>query len=112
MGCEVRDDEKIPSYNNALTLAAFYYRPSPVTRRSGRRTGALDEKVERFLNKMRSQWRDFNVPEEDGKILYETIVKNRYTKTLEIGTSTGHLAIWIAWALSKTGGKLSHHRNR
>jgi len=25
---------------------------------------------------------------------------------LEIGTSTGHSAIWIAWALSKTGGKL------
>jgi predicted O-methyltransferase YrrM len=24
----------------------------------------------------------------------------------EIGTSTGHSAIWIAWALSKTGGKL------
>src|SRR5690606_19323334 len=25
---------------------------------------------------------------------------------VEIGTSTGHSAIWIAWALSKTGGKL------
>ena len=25
---------------------------------------------------------------------------------LEIGTSTGHSGIWIAWALSKTGGKL------
>jgi len=25
---------------------------------------------------------------------------------LEVGTSTGHSGIWIAWALSKTGGKL------
>ena len=25
---------------------------------------------------------------------------------LEIGTSTGHSGIWIAWALSKAGGKL------
>jgi caffeoyl-CoA O-methyltransferase len=68
--------------------------------------GSLDEKVERFLNKMKSQWQDLNVPEEDGRALYETIIKNRYTKALEIGTSTGHSATWIAWALSKTGGKL------
>jgi caffeoyl-CoA O-methyltransferase len=34
------------------------------------------------------------------------IVRNKYTRALEIGTSSGHSAIWIAWALSKTGGKL------
>jgi predicted O-methyltransferase YrrM len=33
--------------------------------------------------------------------------RNNYTKALEIGTSTGHSGIWIAWALSKTGGKLT-----
>ena len=44
--------------------------------------GSLDEKVERFLDKMKSRWRDFNVPEEDGKILYETIVKKRYREGL------------------------------
>jgi len=33
-------------------------------------------------------------------------VEHGYTRALEIGTSTGHSAIWIAWALSKTGGKL------
>ena len=68
------------------------------------RTG--DEKVKRFLVKMKNQWRDLNVPEEDGKILYEIVAKNRYKKALEVGTSTGHSAVWIAWALSKTGGKL------
>ena len=32
--------------------------------------------------------------------------KNNYKKAVEVGTSTGHSAIWIAWALSKTGGRL------
>jgi caffeoyl-CoA O-methyltransferase len=66
----------------------------------------IDQKVKTFLDKMRNRWRDFNVPEEDGKILYEIIVQNKYKRALELGTSTGHSAIWIAWALSKTGGKL------
>ena len=67
---------------------------------------ALDEKVQAFLTKNKSKWRDLNVPYEDGKVLYDVIVKNKYTSAIEIGTSTGHSTIWIAWALSKTGGKL------
>jgi len=67
---------------------------------------SIDEKVKIFLQRMRGQWRDLNVPEADGKILYEIIIRNKYKKALEVGTSTGHSAIWIAWALSKTGGKL------
>jgi predicted O-methyltransferase YrrM len=47
-----------------------------------------------------------NVPASDGKVLHDIIIKNNYTSALEIGTSTGLSAIWIAWALSKTGGKL------
>jgi caffeoyl-CoA O-methyltransferase len=67
---------------------------------------ALDEKVKTFLDKMRNRWRDWNVPEADGKILYDLILQNQYKRALEVGTSTGHSAVWIAWALSKTGGKL------
>jgi predicted O-methyltransferase YrrM len=66
----------------------------------------LDETVEKFLNENRGSWHDWNVPYEDGKTLFNLIVKNNYTRALEIGTSTGHSAIWMAWALSKTGGKL------
>jgi caffeoyl-CoA O-methyltransferase len=66
----------------------------------------IDGKVKKFLDKMKNQWRDLNVPEADGKILHEIIIQNQYKKALEVGTSTGHSAIWIAWALSKTGGKL------
>ncbi|GIL24374.1 MAG: hypothetical protein BroJett042_28870 [Bacteroidota bacterium] len=67
---------------------------------------ALDERVEKFLKEHRGEWRDMNVPYEDGKILHDLIVKNKYTTALEIGTSTGHSTIWLAWAMSKTGGKV------
>lgn len=67
---------------------------------------SIDEQVESFLAEQRYGWRDMNVPESDGKILYDLILKNNYKDALEIGTSTGHSAIWMAWALSKTGGKL------
>jgi predicted O-methyltransferase YrrM len=66
----------------------------------------LDAKVEAFLNENRRNWHDWNIPYEDGKVLYNLIVKKNYRRALEIGTSTGHSAIWMAWALSKTGGKL------
>ena len=64
----------------------------------------LDEKVKNFLDK--HSWHDMNIPASDGKTLYNIIIKNNYKSALEIGTSTGHSGIWIAWALSKTGGKL------
>ena len=67
---------------------------------------ALDEKVKMFLENRKGTWHDWNIPYSDGKILYDLIVKNRYTKAMDIGTSTGLSAIWMAWALSKTGGKL------
>ena len=66
----------------------------------------LDDSVRNFLEQKNGSWRDMNVPESDGKLLYDIIIKNNYKFALEIGTSTGHSGIWIAWALSKTGGKL------
>ena len=71
-----------------------------------RETSALDEKVNRFLESRRDQWHDYNVPEIDGRTLHDLILKNGYTRALEIGTSTGHSTIWIAWALAKTGGRV------
>ncbi len=65
-----------------------------------------DQKIQKFLENNKRQWRDLNVPYEDGQVLYDLIVNNGYKNALEIGTSTGHSTIWIAWALSKTGGKL------
>lgn len=66
----------------------------------------LDEQVKSFLEQNRYGWRDMNVSAADGQILYDLIVSHNYTRVLEIGTSTGHSGTWIAWALSKTGGRL------
>src|SRR5690606_9530195 len=67
---------------------------------------ALNARVQRFLDEHRRDWRDLNVPYEDGKILHDLIVGHGCTGVVEIGTSTGHSTIWIAWAMSKTGGKV------
>ncbi len=67
----------------------------------------IDAKVSRFLDERRGTWRDLNVPEADGRALYDLVLSRRFTRALEIGTSTGYSGIWISWALAKTGGKLT-----
>lgn len=67
----------------------------------------LDKRVQSFLEKRRGTWRDLNVPESDGRLLHDLVLKRKAKSALEIGTSTGHSGIWIAWALSKTGGTLT-----
>lgn len=69
-------------------------------------TADIDAQVRKFLDDHRGYWHDMNVPEADGRAMNDIIVQNKYRSALEIGTSTGHSGIWIAWALSKTGGKL------
>ena len=86
-------------------LLSLFLEPNVFTQ-EGEKNQNIDEKVKAFLKNHRYTWRDMNVPESDGKILYDLIIKNNYKKALEIGTSTGHSTIWIAWALSKTDGKL------
>jgi predicted O-methyltransferase YrrM len=66
----------------------------------------IDARVSRFLEDHRGRWRDLNVPDADGRALYDVVLEHRFTRALEIGTSTGHSGIWIAWALSRTGGRL------
>jgi predicted O-methyltransferase YrrM len=78
----------------AAALAQTAPRPAP------------DARVKAFLEEQEYRWRDMNVPSRDGQFLHDLIVGHKYRRALEIGTSTGHSAIWIAWALSKTGGKL------
>ena len=73
---------------------------------AARNEPGLDARVQRFLADHRGQWADMNVPEVDGRTLHDIIVTRKYTRALEIDTSTGHSGIWIAWALSKTGGRL------
>ena len=66
----------------------------------------VDDRVKAFLDEHRGSWRDLNVPSSDGRLLHDLIVERGFTRGFEIGTSTGHSTIWIAWAMRKTGGKL------
>ena len=64
-----------------------------------------------FLDKNRNNWTSginyWNVPYEDGQILHDLIVKGGFKNILEIGTSTGHSTVWLAWAAAKTGGRVT-----
>jgi len=89
-----------------ILIAACGAALAPVNGQSPAAPGSLDARVKAFLDASRYSWRDMNVPESDGQLLHDLVVKGGHTRALEIGTSTGRSGIWIAWALSKTGGKL------
>jgi predicted O-methyltransferase YrrM len=89
----------------AVPLLAGLACSRPAAQTAAPATG-LDARVSGFLDQHAFGWRDMNVPAEDGRALYDLVVSRRFTRALEIGTSTGHSAIWIAWGLSKTGGRL------
>ena len=77
----------------------------PIHTASPAENADLDQRVSRFL--ARDSWFDWNVPREDGKILYDLVLRGGFKRILEIGTSTGFSTIWLAWAASKTGGKVT-----
>jgi caffeoyl-CoA O-methyltransferase len=85
-----------------LAASASASRPAPATMPSQ----ALDERVRAFLARSRDQWHDMNVPFADGQALHDLVVRKGFKRGLEIGTSTGHSTVWIAWAMSQTGGRL------
>jgi predicted O-methyltransferase YrrM len=92
----------------ALTLLVFCgIALASVSGQSGATANGLEARVKAFLEAHRGDWRDMNVPESDGQLLHDLVVKGGYRRALEIGTSTGRSGVWIALALSKTGGKLT-----
>lgn len=87
-----------------MAIGANQLVQSPIKTKAG--DTDLDKRVRDFLDSRKNSWRDLNVPESDGKLMYDLIIENNYKNAVEIVTSTGHSGIWIAWAMSKTGGKL------
>ena len=65
-----------------------------------------DDQVRQVINSHYGSRGGMNVPDADAQALYDIIVEHGYKSALEIGTSNGYSGLWIAWALSKTGGKL------
>ena len=92
--------------NHCLIIMLIFFSTGILFSQTLKETPDLDKKVKAFLEESRYGWYDMNVPSSDGKLLHDIILKHGYTRALEIGTSTGHSGIWIAWALAKTGGKL------
>jgi len=90
----------------ALVLLCALGWPAPAAAQlSPAELKALDARVTAFLS-AHGSWHELNVPAADGRALHDLVVQNGFTRALEIGTSTGHSGIWIAWALARTGGKL------
>jgi len=94
----------VPLVFIAATAAALP--PAASHAEAGSKPAELDARVRAFLDRTRGDWHDLNVPYEDGQALHDLVVSKGFTRGLEIGTSTGHSAIWIAWAMAKTGGRL------
>jgi caffeoyl-CoA O-methyltransferase len=89
-----------------FAISILFILAIPLFSQTNIRSVDLDKKVRAYLDKTQSNRHEGNIPASDGKLFYDLIVKNGYTSALEIGTSTGYSTIWLAWALSKTGGKL------
>ncbi len=87
-----------------LALVAVLFPMAPVQTPSS--AVDLDKKVQAYLEAQKGQTRAGHFSDSDGKLLYDMILKNKYTRAVDIGTGMGQSAIWMAWALSKTGGKL------
>jgi caffeoyl-CoA O-methyltransferase len=100
MNSATRDSRSLIMLSLLLMLSIF------VSAQQSDEQEKIDKKASDFLNSHNGEWRYWNVPYQDGRVLFDIIVKNKYTSALEIGTSTGHSTIWLAWAMSKTGGKV------
>ena len=59
------------------------YPTNPVLSQETEEISNLDEKVKRFLKSYKGRWVDLNVPESDGKVLYDLIIKNKYKKAIQ-----------------------------
>jgi caffeoyl-CoA O-methyltransferase len=90
----------------AIFILVFAWSMYPGEPQSTPTPGNLDARVRQFLDSRSGTWHDLNVPESDGQTLHNIIIEHKYKRGLEIGTSTGHSGIWIAWALAKNGGSL------
>ena len=99
---------KTKAFVLAMMVLVLSSIPSPAQQTD---QATIDKKVKAFFQE-HGRWRNMNVPTSDGQLLHDLILENNYQSALEIGTSTGHSTIWMAWALSKTGGKHNPPGNR
>jgi len=66
---------KIISITFLAMLVLLLTSVAPCYPQGGEKEKALDLRVKKFLDRMKNRWQDWNVPEADGKILYEIILE-------------------------------------
>lgn len=67
----------------------------------------MNESVKQLLQELEKTREQFwNITPEVGQFLYDLMIENKYQTALEIGTSNGYSAIWLASALEQNGGHL------
>jgi predicted O-methyltransferase YrrM len=89
-----------------LALGVSSFSSSGFDGQKSRDAQNIDARVRKFLAGSNRSWYGMSVPDADGQALYDLVIQHGYKNALEIGTSVGRSAVWIGWALSKTGGKL------
>src|SRR5262245_29880255 len=91
----------------SIVLCGLFVASGAVQAAAADRPPDLEASVKAFLDEARGTWQDLNVPYEDGETLHRLVVAGGFKNILEIGTSTGHSTIWLAWAAAKTGGRVT-----
>ena len=67
----------------------------------------MKQEIKQKLIELQKTQKEFwNINYESGNFLNMLIKSGNYQNTLELGTSNGYSAIWLAHALEKTGGHL------
>jgi predicted O-methyltransferase YrrM len=67
-----------------------------------------DGAIEEVMRKLEPQQaRNYNVPRKDGQFLHVLVKLLKARRVLEIGTSNGYSALWLARALATTNGQLT-----
>ncbi|HPG30728.1 MAG TPA: class I SAM-dependent methyltransferase [bacterium] len=61
----------------------------------------IDFKYAEQVGKYCSENNLWNIPEEEARFFYELILKNKYKRILEFGTSGGYSTLWLAYAAHK-----------
>jgi len=68
----------------------------------------IPDRLQRLLEEMEAKGhRYWSVPRKDGEFLHFLVKATRARKVLEVGTSQGFSAIWMALALEETEGRLT-----
>ena len=73
------------SLNNFFILSLSFclsFFINPVYSQKLKENPDVDKKVRELLGSSRFRWRDMNIPESDGRILYDIIIENNYKNNI------------------------------